>query len=188
MLFLFVALNYLLLYFARGLSNLGLPNMRYLVPPLMVLLLLAVYLADRIWRLGYRPLRPFVATACLIFIAYYGYRAADFTRNVSDWGLGYANRGWHNSETIPYLNRRPDMEIIATGDMGIYFWTGRVPRGISNFSSSQDLNAHLCATQGELVIIKSMPPEIYGLKEEEIIEDLQLIHDFNDSKIYQCSD
>jgi hypothetical protein len=184
----FVFLNYLMLYLARGLTLLAIYNPRYLVPPLTVLWIVAIFFLDRLWRLGKWSTRPLVAVTCLVFLAYYGYRAVDFTRAMYDWGLGYANQGWHKSETIPYLNENPDLEVVATGDIGIFFWTERLPRVITSFASPQAMRDHLCATQGELVIMKSMPPEIYNMDKGALIEGLALKQDLNDSEIYQCGE
>ena len=49
-------------------------------------------------------------------------------------GLGYANTGWHNSETVPTSAQHPELgKLVSTGEMGIYFWTGRMPKVLASF-------------------------------------------------------
>jgi hypothetical protein len=186
LLLLFILFNYLMLYFGRGLTNLAIYNPRYLVPPLTIGLLGVVFLLDRLWRLGPRWAGALILAALIGFLVYYGVRAADFTRLVNEEGLGYSSRGWHSSETVAYLKQNPTLELVVTGDKGIYFWTGRLPRGISSFLSPADVRAHLCATSGELVIIKSMPPGLYRMEKDALIDGLELKHDFSDGEIYRC--
>jgi hypothetical protein len=186
LLLLYVLMNYLLLYFARGLSMLAVYNARYLVPPLLVFLLALAYLADRFWQYHASAIRAVVVVFCLGFTLYYAYRAADYTWKTSQTGLGYLNSGWHASETIPYLEQHPNIPLVATGEIGIYFWTGRLPHAILSFGSLVAMRTYICENDGLLVIMKQMPPEIYHLDDAELVGNLELAQEFNDSVIYRC--
>ena len=100
--------------------------------------------------------------------------------------MGYLNIGWHKSETIPYLKQNPDRTVIATGDVGIYFWTGRLPRVVTAFDSMEAMRAYLCDSNGILVIMNQMPTEIYRLDEGDVVRGLELEQEFNDSRVYRC--
>ena len=123
---------------------------------------------------------------CIAFSLYYGYRTADYTWRISQTGLGYLNIGWHESETIPYLKQNPDRTVIATGDVGIYFWTGRLPRVVTSFDSMEAMRTYLCDSNGILVIMNQMPTEIYRLDEGDVVRGLELEQEFNDSRVYRC--
>ncbi|MFZ6026559.1 MAG: hypothetical protein ACOYYS_02485 [Chloroflexota bacterium] len=198
LLLLYVLMNYLLLFFARGLAGLAAYNARYLVLPLFVFLLAGAYLADLLWRAGRQrepgengrwrlaAVRGGIGVLLLVFTLYYGYRVADYARQTAETGLGYLNSGWHTSETIPFLERHPETPLVATGDVGIYFWTGRLPKVITAFDGPHALHAYICEEDGFLVIMKQMPTEIYAMDEAIVVGDLALVQEFNDGKIYRC--
>jgi hypothetical protein len=186
LLLLYVLMNYLLLYFARGFSMLAIYNARYLVPPLLVFLLTVAYLLERFWHSNGRLGRTAVALFCIAFSLYYAYRAADYTGRISQTGLGYLNSGWHVSETIPFLEQHPEIPIVATGDVGIYFWTGRLPKVITGFENLDAMRTYICQNDGLLVIMKQMPTEIYSLDQAAVVGNLELAQELNDSTIYRC--
>jgi hypothetical protein len=186
LLLLFVLMNYLMLYFARGLTFLAVYNTRYLVPPLIVLWMVLVYLLDRLWQTGGKVSKGIISLICIGFLAYYGYRASNFVHDMYRTGMGYLNIGWHQSETIPYLKQHPDTPIVATGDIGIYFWTGKLPKSITAFGSLNDMRDYICQNNSILVIMKQMPTTIYHLDEADVISGLAAVREFNDSMIYQC--
>lgn len=187
LLLLYVLMNYLMLFFARGLTGLAAYNARYLVPPLLVFLLAMAYLLSWFWQSGERLIRVMVVVLCVGFVLYYGYRVADYTWRTAQTGLGYLNSGWHESETIPYLKQHLDKPMVATGDVGIYFWTGQLPATITAFATPGELKTYLCENDGLLVIMYQMPTEIYHIDEGEWVDDLLLMHIFNDSRVYACS-
>jgi hypothetical protein len=186
LLLLYALMNYLMLFFARGLAGLAAYNARYLVLPLLALLLALAYLLDRIWQSGGRLARGSVAVIGVIFLAYYGYRAVDFTRSMYETGQGYLNIGWHQSETVPYLKAHAESSLVATGDVGIYFWTGRLPKPITGFESLDAMRAYLCENHGLLVIMKQMPTTIYHMDEADVVQELELEQEFNDGVVYRC--
>lgn len=111
----------------------------------------------------------------------------DLTRNLCQTGLGYANIGWHNSETIAYLKAHPDLPVVATGDIGIYFWTGRLPQSIQGLGGSAGVSIYVCQNDAVLVIMRQMPTEIYHLDEAEVVSGLMVVQEFNDGVIYRCN-
>ena len=102
-----IGANLLMLFLARGLTELDVFNPRYLTPLLLLFLLLLAALAGQVWQVGGPRARLAVAALAGIFLAYYAYRTVDFSRQMQQIGLGYANIGWHNSETIAYLQPAP---------------------------------------------------------------------------------
>ncbi len=184
----FLALNLLMLYLARGLTELDVFNPRYLVPMLIVFLAMVTALAGHLWALTGKGIRLGVAAFFVIFLVYYGYRTFDFSRQMVHNGLGYTNAGWHNSETVEYLRQNPQItNMISTGEMGIYFWTGRMPLSLATYPESSLLQTYLCENNASLLLMDQMPAEIYGISHEEAVRELRLVRRFNDGELYQCS-
>ncbi len=182
----FTAANYLMLIAARGVNQAAAFNERYLIPPLAMFILGGVILLDRLWRGGGRWLRRGIGLLCLVYLGYYGLRTVDLVQNLHRTGLGYANIGWHESETVPYLRAHPDLAAVATGSIGLYFWSGRLLPVITNFDNPVSLRAYLCAHDGALFIMKQMPTTIYHLDEAEVVNGLVVAQEFNDSVMYRC--
>jgi 4-amino-4-deoxy-L-arabinose transferase-like glycosyltransferase len=182
----FALMNFVMLFLARGFQELDVYNTRYLTPVLLVLLALLAAGGYGLWRAGGKAVRAALALACLVFTVYYAFRAYDYVTTTARLGLGYANNGWHNSEMVAYLRQHPDLHVVATGDMGIYFWTGIQPVTINAYGGVPGLHQHLCASGDTLVIVNSMPTDIYGLDHDQVVQGLQRIQQFDDSEIYRC--
>jgi hypothetical protein len=183
---LFIFFNVLMLYLVRGLEGLAPYNGRYLMPVLLSLIVILAFLLDRAWRPAYPVFKVLIAVFCFLFLLYYGYRGQDFVRKMYQSGMGFSNIGWQQSETIPFLEAHPDQGIVATGEMGIYFWTGEKPPPIVTYGSIPGLHAHLCQSGDWLVIMKQMPTEIYGYPYTDVVDGLSLVAELNDSEIYRC--
>mgnify|MGYP005813781249 CR=1 FL=1 len=189
MLLIFVfGLDLLMLYLARGLTELDVFNSRYLVPLLMIFLMLMVLLAGRLWQVAGRRMQIALVGFLAVFLAYYAFRTVDFARTMMRIGLGYANIGWHNSETIDYLHQHPEItHLVSTGEMGIYFWTGNKPKVISDFPNQQAMRDYICQNGASLLLMDQMPVGIYGMTHNEAIRGLALVKQFNDSEMYRCA-
>ncbi len=183
----FIVLDFLMLFLAGGLSGLSADNPRYLAPILWAFLIIAGYILDRLWQTGSRLVMAGVAAFSLLFVFYYGIRAFDYVKTVYRTGLGYAGAGWYNSETVAFIKSHPEAELVSTGDMGIYFWTGRRPASITDFGDAAGLKQHLCATGAYLFLMNSMPTEIYHMNRDQTVQGLTLVSKFNDSSLYQCA-
>jgi hypothetical protein len=182
-----IVISLIMLYFARGLTELYIYNSRYLIPIFMVFIILITTTMFWIWRVAGRSLRIVMVVLFGFFLAYYVYRMVDFTRHTSSRGLGYSNIGWHESETIRYLQAHPDLtDMVSTGEMGIYFWIGRMPTVLAAFPTTESLKGYLCSHNAPLFIMNQMPAEMYGLSHQEVVEDLFLMHTFNDAEMYVC--
>jgi hypothetical protein len=182
-----IGITLFMLYLARGFSRLYVFIPRYLAPMLLVTIILLAILAGWIWQAGEGKLRLGLAGIIALFLVYYAYRAFDFSQMVTQTGLGYSNVGWHNSETVAFLRQRPELtDMISTGDMGIYFWTGRLPRVISSFGSLEKLRQYMCENDAPLFLMDQMPTEIYGIEQEDVTDLVELEKEFNDSKMYRC--
>ena len=152
-------------------------NSRYLAPILWVILILIGYFLDRLWKTGKRLIHYAVAIFCLAFVAYYAVRTYDYLTSMYQIGLGYSNIGWHTSETVDYLKNNPNTKVVTTGEMGIYFWTGKRPPVISELGGVDGLRHYLCQSGSYLIIMKQMPVEIYRMDEAEVIGGLTLVKD-----------
>ena len=182
----FIILNFLMLFLAGGLTGLVADNIRYLAPILWAIIILVGYFLDRLWKTGRKLIQYAVVFFCLVFAAYYGVRTYNYLSSMYKSGLGYSNVGWHTSETVAYLKDHPDMKVVSTGEMGIYFWTGKRPAVITEFGGEDGLKQHLCQSGDYLVIMKQMPVEIYHMDPGRVIQGLDLVKEFNDSSMYQC--
>ena len=182
----FIVLNFLMLFLAGGLSGLTADNTRYLAPIFWAFLFILVYFLDLLWKTGSQPARFLVTIFSLLFIVYNADRSYTYLKSTYDAGLGYSGVGWYTSETITYLKRHPNIEVVSTGDMGIYFWTGKLPASITAFGGAAGLRQHLCQTGASLFILNSMPVDIYHMNLQDITQGLTLVYKFNDSSMYQC--
>jgi hypothetical protein len=182
----FIIMNFLMLLLAGGLTGLIADNPRYLAPILWAILILLGYFLDRLWKTANRLMLYAVAVFSLVFVVYYAIRTYDYLSSTYQTGLGYSNVGWHNSETVAYLKSNPDIKVVSTGEMGIYFWTGKRPPVITDFGGAAGLRQHLCQTGDYLLIMNQMPVEIYRMDQQEVVQGLTLVREFNDSTMYQC--
>ncbi len=130
-------------------------------------------------------MRALILSACLAFTVLLAVRAAWTVRYLWAEGSGYSSRRWHISETMRYLNHRPDVPVMSTAAPGVYFWTGRLPLDIPRTNSREAAMAFLCRTGGFLVIIDSMPTEFYGVDHEELTRGLVVEQDFSEGTIYR---
>jgi hypothetical protein len=121
----------------------------------------------------------------LILMLTSAYRAQDAVRMLSASGMGYASQRWHDSETIRYLNSHPDVAVVSTANFGIYFWTGRLPRSISEFANADALQAYLREVNGWLVVVDSMPPGMYGWDADNLLVGMQLVRQFSEGSVFQ---
>jgi hypothetical protein len=167
------------IYFGKGDAY----NSRYLSPMLLVTLILLVSVLAMLWQLGGKFPKAFVATMGVLLVFVYAYRAQDIVRYLYTNGIGYSSARWHESETISYLNAHPDVPVMSTGDVGVYFWTGRLPLRLS--SDLPTVRKFLIDSRGYLVIIDSMPPEMYGMNSDTLTEGLHLVARFGEGSIYQ---
>lgn len=180
-------LNFAMLYIARGFTQLDIFNTRYLVPILIVFLILLVGSAGLLWKVGSRCTRTAIVGFFGILLIYYGFRTIDFSRQVFNAGLGYSNVGWHNSETVAYIEAHSELTtMVSTGEMGIYFWTKRMPKSLAEFPDPQALKRYMCQTKAPLFIMNQMPTEIYGLGHDDVVKALALVKDFNDGQMFEC--
>jgi hypothetical protein len=182
----FIVANFVMLYIARGFKELGVYNIRYLTPLLLTLLILLAAFCAWLWSTSVPWAQAAVLIVCLAFSGYYALRSADYVRATQRTGLGYANAGWYNSETIPYLRQHPDLNLIATGDVGVYFWTGKLPTNLATYASPLALHQAMCQSGDELLIMSQMPTDIYGMDHDQAVHGLDLVRQFNDSELYRC--
>ena len=122
-----------------------------------------------------------------VFLLYYVYRSVDAVRALHADGLGYASRFTAASETVHYVQNHPGLKVITTGPEGMYFWLGTFYDGIYSYGSTTDDLIHkVCEEQATLILLRSMPAEMYGLDESRLTQQLSLLHSFNDSDLYIC--
>jgi len=185
----FVALNSVILFsllFTPGIIGKGDSyGVRYLSPIYIVVLIASVSLLALLWNLGNRLQRAGILLVCCFLVASYFYRAWDTMQYFALNGAGYAGSRWHISETVAYLNKHTDVPVVSTANYGLYFWTGKLPRSIDSFPNIKALHEYLASTGGYLVVIDSMPPEIYGLPRAQLIEGLSVHQEFSEGTIYQ---
>jgi hypothetical protein len=133
-------------------------------------------------RRGYRPL---IAALCAVLVVLGAARTVDMARTLNRAGMGYAAERWHHSETVAYLMDHPEVPLISTGNYGFYFWTGRLPRSISSFSSLEEMRLFQRETGAWLVVLNSMPPELYQIDPASLLEGQVLVQEFSEASIYR---
>lgn len=160
-------------------------NRRYLAPVQVTAFILLFALAAAAANRSPRWARAFVLGACLCFTLLLTVRAVWTVRHLWREGSGYSSRRRHISETIRYLNNRPEVPVMSTAAPGVYFWTGRLPADIPRTNPREEVRAFLCRTGGFLVIIDSMPAEFYGVDQDELTRGLLVEQDFSEGTIYR---
>ncbi len=182
-----IVFSLLMLYFARGLTELTIYNSRYLVPIFIMFVIAFFTVAFVYWGSVKSTSRVVMLAAFSLFVIYYAYRAVDFTRQTSSTGLGYSNIGWHSSEIVHYLQTHPELvDMVSTGEMGIYFWTGRMPTVLAAFPTPHALKDYLCNRNAPLFIMNQMPTDLYGMARDEAVKELGFAQQFNDGEMYVC--
>ncbi len=183
-----VVLNFAMLYIAHGLTELDVLNPRYLVPILIAFIILLAGSLGLLWKASSNLwMRAAIIGFFAVFVVYYGFRTVDFSRQVFRTGSGYLNIGWRNSETIAYIEAHPDLtKMVSTGEMGIYFWTQRMPITLAAYPTPEALRDYLCQTGAPLFIMNQMPTELYGLSHDQVVDALKLVKTFNDGQMYGC--
>jgi hypothetical protein len=182
----FVLVNLVMLSFARGFFSGGNPfNPRYLAPVQIAVFLIGFAVVAGLHNQTGRNSQLLLRSAIFLFIAVLAARAIYTVWSLNSEGAGYSSRRWHISETIAYLNRRPEVPLMSTANDGIYFWTGRRPLHISRQDSNASAKDFLCDTGGLLVIIDSVPPELYGVDQDSLVEGLMLEQKFSEGSIYR---
>ena len=182
-----IVISLLMLYFARGLTELYIYNSRYLIPIFILFIVMVFSAARSYWEVVKRPARFALIAFFLLFLIYYAYRTIDFTHQTSSVGLGYSNIGWHQSETVRYIQEHPELvNMVSTGEIGIYFWTGRMPTVLAAFPTTQALKDYLCNQDAPLFIMAQLPTDLYGMSHEAAVKELVLERQFNDGEMYVC--
>ena len=160
---------------------------RYLAPVYFSFLVLWPGWLGKVWKISFSFEKAAIVALLLVVFAVNGYRTYTTSRDLAEKGEGYASARWHISETMAYLNNHPDVPVVGTGDYGIYFWTGRLPRSVAAFQSLSDLRAYLRSCHGYLVIVDSMPPDMYGIPEDQLLQGMTLVERFSEGSIYQAA-
>lgn len=180
---LFLLVNLLMLTLARGYFRGGDSfNPRYISPLQLVFLMMLFGFLGRLYHATGRGSSIVISTICLGLFAILAVRAMYTMQFLYRVGGGYASQRWHISETIAYLNHRPDTPVMSTGATGVYFWTDRMPVNISR--SRDAAREFLCETGGFLVVIDSMPLEFYGIDPSSYLEGMVVEQDFSEGTIY----
>jgi hypothetical protein len=186
LLMIFVIVNMVMLSLARGFFSGGNPfNPRYLAPVQISVFLIGFAVVAQLYRRTGEKSQLLLRGTSLAFVAFLAARALFTVWALYNEGAGYSSRRWHISETIAYLNRRPETPLMSTANDGIYFWTGRRPLHISRQDSNASAKDFLCDTGGLLVIIDSVPPELYGVDHDSLVEGLTLEQKFSEGSIYR---
>ncbi|HVN52950.1 MAG TPA: glycosyltransferase family 39 protein [Anaerolineaceae bacterium] len=183
---LFIVLNFALLTAGTGTFGRGDPfNSRYLSPCLLVTLMALSCILAKLWSDRLRGFQAAAIIVCLLIAGVYTYRSVDWVRYLSVEGQGFASSRWHISETVAYIRNRPDVPFVCTGNVGVYFWTGTLYPSISSFPSPVEMRNYLRTNHGLLVIIDSMPPDLYNVDEQQLFQGMVLKERFSEGSVYE---
>jgi len=181
--------SFLVLTLSTGLSGMGETfNSRYITPLLLMLIILALALVRELWLIGLVAPRLIAAAFLVSMGGLFAFRSVSTVKYLSSEGLGYSSRRWHISETISYIQDRPENSLISTAPVGIYFWTGNLPAGIPRNGDYVLMRSEMCENSTLLVIIDSLPPEFYGVETEDLTSGLTQLQKFSEGSIYACPD
>jgi len=183
----FIVLNFLILIVLSGTFGKGDAfNNRYLSPVLLGILLLLAFVLATLWSKGIPVIRLVISISLFVMGGTGIFRSIETISKLNRDGAGFSSSRWHISETIAYLNKYPELNIISTGETGVYFWTGRQPLSVGNFGSEAEILQYECNHDAYLVVIDSMPIEFYGLDPQKLLAGQRLLYRFSEGSIYQC--
>ena len=112
-------------------------------------------------------------------------RSLEMVQSYHELGRGYASARDHISETYAYLRQRPDTPIYSNAFAAIYFWVGRDTFSLPPRAEISAMKDNMRQNGALLVIFKSIPVELYGLTEAELIEGLEEEIVLSESTIYR---
>jgi 4-amino-4-deoxy-L-arabinose transferase-like glycosyltransferase len=176
--------NFSILAFSAIFLNPGFFDSRYLSPIYLSILFLLIVGIYGVWQHESRMIRASICVAFVAFLAISAYRSYDTIIKLHREGSGYAAARWHVSETIAFLNKHPDVPVVSSAPYGIYFWTGRLPLPINHFGSIPALYNYLREENAFLVLIDSMPAELYGYNKDDLIVDAKILYQFSEGAVY----
>jgi hypothetical protein len=157
-------------------------NDRILAPILPSVLILAIILCSDLWQTGRAPLRLAAAALVLFLACFYLYRTVDLAPRLNASGLGFARKGWHNSQTLAAVRELPAVPLYSNSPASIYMWTGRPAYPIYNL---EQMRASMESAQAVLVLFNSVATELYDVSRDDLTAGLAQIAEFKDGALYQ---
>jgi hypothetical protein len=113
-----------------------------------------------------------IGVVCAVIVITNLTRSVQMVQSYHEVGRGYAGARDHISETYAYLRNRPDIPVYSNAWVAIYFWAGRETDPIPSSGGVAAMKEKLSQTGGYLVIFDSIPVELYGTTQEELIQGL----------------
>jgi hypothetical protein len=176
--------NFFILTLSALFISPGFFDPRYLSVIYLFVLLLLISGFSSLWYFETPKFRTAIISLLAVFLVISLYRTYDTVQTLHKDGLGYASSRWHISETVAFLNKHPNTPVVSTAHFGLYFWTGRLPLPISHFKNISMLYDYLRRTKGYLVLIDSMPTELYGYNEHDLTSGAVLVYQFSEGAVY----
>jgi hypothetical protein len=119
-------------------------------------------------------------------VAFYAGRDLDNLADFHANGRGYASRYWYQSETVAFLKQNPPAAVMSSAPFGVYFYSGQ-PTASLYHQGLAGVRQFLGQSGSLLVLFDGMPPEIYGLDRQELVQGLTLVHEFPDASVYRLT-
>jgi len=163
-------------------------NNRYMTPLQAGFWILTAAGLSAIYRAGRKSERLLIGAFCAALIVMGAGRTFDMAKTLNQAGMGYAGERWHHSETVAYLLDHAEVPLVSTGNYGFYFWTGRLPRSISSFNSLEEMRRYQRETGAWLVVLYSMPPELYQIDPASLLAGQVLVEEFSEASIYRLGE
>jgi hypothetical protein len=153
---------------------------RLLSPAHHILLLLLISGLASAWKAGGRLVKTLSWALAASYLAFYGFRAFKLTQVLYQFGFGYQNRGWRNSEGIQFARQHEDIPIYSNASAAVYFWTGRVTAPIGDLTAMRAEMHQDCAV---VIVFDSIPLSLYHVSQVQLGEGM-LSRRYNDSEVY----
>jgi hypothetical protein len=145
---------------------------RLLSPLLVIGIILLALIVKNLWKNRRWLEYSFLIVLSLITLFTNVTRSTQMVQSYHELGRGYASYRDHISETYAYLRNRPNSPIYSNAFAAIYFWTGRVTYTLPPPSEIPAMKEDMHRTGALLVIFDSIPVELFGTTQEELIQGL----------------
>ncbi len=180
-------LSYLVvLVISRSFFDERIPMDERLLSPIFAMgLILLLWFFSRQWKAQKWYEMGVIVILILAVLVTNGTRSIQMVQSYHSQGRGYASARDHISETYTYLRNRPSTPIYSNAFAAIYFWTGRVTYSIPPTANLPAMKEDMQKTGALLVVFDSIPVELYGTTQSQLVQGLVEQIQLSEATIYR---
>jgi hypothetical protein len=184
----FSLLSYwVILVVSRTVFDSAIPMDQRLLSPVFVMVLIAgCAFAAQAWNFQKSwARRGMIGGILLALVVVNITRSLTMVQSYHELGRGYASARDHISETYAYLRNRPNVSVYSNAFASIYFWVGRDTFSLPPRAEISTMKDDMRQNSALLVVFNSIPLDLYGLSEAELIDGLEVEITLSEATIYR---